>query len=217
MSRPLAYSYIRMSTNLQIKGDSLRRQTELSEKYARENNLELVKDFRLEDIGVSAFKGANLEKGALGRFLDSVKHGEVPEGSYLLVESFDRLSRQNINKSVQLFLEITNNGINLATLADGHLYKAGEADFGSLIYSIVIMARANEESEIKSARLLAAWKNKRKGIEQKVLTKTCPAWLQVQQDRSGFVVVDERAAVVKEIFELSAHGHGSGGQSSSTR
>ena len=65
MSRPLAYSYIRMSTNLQIKGDSLRRQTELSEKYATDNNLELVKDFRLQDIGVSAFKGANVEKGAL--------------------------------------------------------------------------------------------------------------------------------------------------------
>jgi hypothetical protein len=33
ISPPLAYSYIRMSTNLQLKGDSLRRQTELSKAY----------------------------------------------------------------------------------------------------------------------------------------------------------------------------------------
>lgn len=53
--RPKAYSCIRMSTDVQLRGDSLRRQTEASRSYAEENGLDLVEDFKLEDIGVSAF------------------------------------------------------------------------------------------------------------------------------------------------------------------
>lgn len=101
-----------MSTDIQLKGDSLRRQTERSKKYAEEHDLQLVEDFRLEDIGVSAFKGDNVSTGALGKFLDAVKAGRIPKGSYLLVESFDRLSRQKLNASVALFFDITSNGIN---------------------------------------------------------------------------------------------------------
>jgi hypothetical protein len=52
-SRPKAYSYIRMSTDLQLKGDSLRRQLEKSTVYAEENDLDLVDESRLQDIGIS--------------------------------------------------------------------------------------------------------------------------------------------------------------------
>src|SRR6266404_9298254 len=102
--RAKAYSYVRMSTDLQLKGDSLRRQLEASAAYAVTHDLELVDESRLEDIGVSAFKGANVAEGALGRFLAAVESGKVPNGSYLLVESLDRISRQEIKASLALFL-----------------------------------------------------------------------------------------------------------------
>ena len=54
---PLAYSYLRMSTPEQLKGDSLRRQTEATKKYADLNGLTLDQSLKLEDLGVSAFKG----------------------------------------------------------------------------------------------------------------------------------------------------------------
>src|SRR5437588_1867563 len=95
-TRPQAYSYIRMSTDVQLKGDSLRRQLEKSRAYAESHNLELVEDFRLEDLGVSAFKGANADNGALGKFLEAVRANAIQKGSYLLVESLDRLSRQQV-------------------------------------------------------------------------------------------------------------------------
>ncbi|MBZ9815774.1 recombinase family protein [Mesorhizobium sp. CA7] len=209
MKRPLAYSYVRMSTDIQLKGDSLRRQTERSKQYAVEHDLELVEDFRLEDIGVSAFKGDNVSSGALGKFLDAVKTGRIPKGSYLLVESFDRLSRQKLNASVSLFFDITSNGINLVTLSDNQLYKAGEAEFAQLIMSIVVMARANEESEMKSQRLSAAWDAKRRAVGEKKLTGLCPAWLELSEDRKNFHVIDDRAHVVRRIFEDSATGLGS--------
>src|SRR5690606_33715882 len=91
--KPLAYSYVRMSTDAQQKCDSLRRQTELSKAYAERSGLTLVEDFKLHDIGVSAFKGDNAATGALRRFLEAVENGKIPQGSYLLVESLDRLSR----------------------------------------------------------------------------------------------------------------------------
>lgn len=46
-----------------------------------------------EDLGKSAFKGANSAHGHLSRFLASVKPGQIAPGSYLIVESLDRLSR----------------------------------------------------------------------------------------------------------------------------
>lgn len=60
-----AYSYIRMSTQRQLKGDSKRRQLELSQNYAHENNLLLIEDIDgvlLSDLGTSAYKGENSKK-----------------------------------------------------------------------------------------------------------------------------------------------------------
>ena len=87
---PKAYSYIRFSTPEQIKGDSLRRQTMLSEKYALEHNLDLDITLNLKDLGVSAYDRSNITKGALGVFLKLIQDGKIAPGSFLLIESLDR-------------------------------------------------------------------------------------------------------------------------------
>ena len=162
--RAKAYSYVRMSTDLQLKGDSLRRQREASRKYAQAHELELVEDVDLHDIGVSAYRGKNLASGAFGRFLEAVRDGKIDEGSYLLVESFDRLSRQEPMAALEPFLEIIRRGLVLVTLDDERVFRRGEVKFEDLIISIAKMSRANEESARKSDRLAEAWKAKRAGI-----------------------------------------------------
>ena len=207
--KPQAYSYLRMSTDLQLKGDSRRRQLDASRAYAETNGLELAQGAELEDIGVSAFKGVNVREGALGRFLDAVRSGSVKPGSYLLVESLDRLSRQELLKAQSLFLGIIQAGINLVTLVDGRVYPAGTNDLGDLILSLVIMSRAHEESQTKSRRISAAWKNKRtKATAQEPMTKWCPAWLRLATDRSGYEPIPERVAIVKQIFSDTVAGIG---------
>src|SRR4029077_4808988 len=124
-------------------------------------NLELAEEGELEDIAVSAYTGANLRDGALGRFLEKVRLGRIKRGSYLIVESLDRLSRQQVLAAQSLFLSIIQAGINLVTLMDGKVYRAGTVDLADLITSLVIMSRAHEESLTKSRRIAAAWKNKR--------------------------------------------------------
>lgn len=205
---PLAYSYIRMSTREQLLGDSLRRQVDLSRQYALQHGLHLVEEFKLEDIGVSAFKGDNAATGHLGQFLLAMDSGRVPTGSYLLVESLDRLSRDKIDQALELLRRITGKGVNVVTLADGQVYRAGQSNVAQLIYSIVVMSRANEESELKSQRVGAAWKHKKDNAATTKLTKMVPNWLQLSSDRATFELIPDRVEVVRRIFKLSTEGVG---------
>lgn len=207
-SRPKAYSYIRMSRDTQLKGDSLRRQREACDAYAMRNGLELVDDFALEDIGVSGWTGKNLQSGNLGRFLEAVRNGEVERGSYLLVEAFDRISRQEPIVALQPFLDLINNGIVLVTLDDEKLFTRETIKFEDLIISIAKMSRANEESVRKSDRVSKAWANKRSKASEIKLTKRCPGWLKLSEDRRSFDVIEDRARIVRRIFEETVSGIG---------
>lgn len=204
-----AYSYVRMSTDIQLKGDSLRRQTEASMRYAEANDLELVEDFKLEDIGVSAFHGRNVAQGALGKFLQLAQNGAIEQGSYLIVESLDRISRQRPQEATALFLQILQTGINIVTLTDGHVYRAGSADFTDIIVSVVIMSRAYEESRTKSLRVGAAWENKRKNLSNVKLTRVAPVWLRLSDDRTRFELIEDRVNVIRQIFDDADAGRGS--------
>jgi DNA invertase Pin-like site-specific DNA recombinase len=192
---PKAYSYLRMSTDLQLKGDSRRRQLELSGAYAKIHGYTLAEGAQLEDIGVSAFRGDNVRDGALGRFLDAVKRGMVEPGS------LDRLSREQVMAAHTLFLSIVQAGINVVTLMDGRVYRAGETNLVDLITSLVIMNTAHEESQKKSVRVGAAWKNKRVlAASGKPMTACCPGWLCLSSDRTRYELVPERVEIVRRIF-----------------
>lgn len=194
---------------MQQKGHGRSRQLEASRAYAAKNGLDLAEGDELEDIGISAFKGANARDGALGRFLEAVRSGTVKAGSYLIVESLDRLSREQVLAAQSLFLSIIQAGINLVTLTDSRVYSAGTTDLGDLIVSLVIMSRAHEESQTKSLRMASKWEEKRNAASLlKPMTKWCPAWLELAPDRSSYVPVPERVEIVRQIFTDSANGIG---------
>jgi DNA invertase Pin-like site-specific DNA recombinase len=207
---PIAYSYIRFSSTEQLKGDSLRRQSDLSKNYAEANGLELDTKLNLRDLGISAFDKSNLNKGALGQFLKLVEDGMIARGSYLLVESLDRLSRDKVMDALGIFLNILNAGIIIVTLADNQVYSREKTNdnWASLIMSIVIMSRANEESATKSKRIRASWDNKRQNITKKRFTARCPYWLKPSEGDTGFDLIPERVDVVKRIFQMSIDGIG---------
>ena len=107
---PTAYSYIRFSHPSQLEGDSLRRQLERAADYCRRQNLALDDKLSLRDFGVSAFKGKNAAVGNFRTFLDAVKGGDVAPGDVLVVESFDRISRQGIDEGYDLIKGIPRQG-----------------------------------------------------------------------------------------------------------
>lgn len=224
--RTKAYSYLRFSTPDQMRGDSFRRQTELTRQYAEENGLELDDSLSFHDLGVSAFRGKNMEEGALGAFLQAVDQGRVKPGSYLLVESLDRLSRQTPYQAFKQFSNILDRGINIITLHDRKVFSAGtvggDLAFSDLMISIVVMQRAHEESLTKSRRLAAAWDQKRRTATQeaensngeggggkiKPITSRCPEWLTVNKQAGAFEVNEERAEIIRRIFSMTIDGMG---------
>ncbi|MCO2549229.1 recombinase family protein [Pseudomonas aeruginosa] len=208
--KPKAYSYIRFSSPEQSRGDSQRRQREAAAKYAEEHNLELVldKDYQFFDAGISAYKGRNsTHEGKLRRFYDYVKDGRIKNGSYLLVESLDRLSREDVLIALPRFIDLLNEGVNVVTLADGIVYSKG-ADVPQLIMSIVHMSRAHHESKLKGERVSKAWRNKQKVARQDhiPLGRVCPYWIDLVDGQ--YILNDAKAAVVKKIFEMTIGGHG---------
>jgi Resolvase, N terminal domain len=140
--RPRAYSYVRFSTPEQAKGASYERQIEMAQAYARERGLQLA-ETTYKDLGVSAFRHKNAETGALRAFLKAVEDGDIPAGSYLLVESLDRLTREAILEAQSLFGLIISAGITIITLLDRKEYsKAGiNSAPTDLILAIVLMMR----------------------------------------------------------------------------
>lgn len=207
---PRAFSYIRFSTSEQLKGDSLRRQTSGAERYALTHGLELDTKFTFKDLGVSAYRGNNLTHGKLGEFLTALEHKDIPSGSYLIIESLDRLSRNVPLKVIMLLQRICEYGITVVTLDDGREYteESINRDATSLMVALMVAIRANEESHKKGMRLSAAWENKRKQASDKPLTSICPAWLKLREDRSSFIIDTDRASIIKGIYQDTLQGIG---------
>ncbi|MGL1921327.1 MAG: recombinase family protein [Hyphomicrobiales bacterium] len=204
-----AYSYLRMSTKSQISGDSLRRQTEMSINFAKKHGLLLADENIYSDMGISAFRSKNIETGSLGELLELIKFNKVSKGSYLLIESFDRLSRDKVMVALGGFIDILNAGVNIVTLIDEQVYFADDVEPMQLMVSITIMARAYEESFSKSVRLSASWAEKRKNVGKLKLTRICPAWLDLNTDRTAFIVNKEKAETIKQIYDSAINGQGS--------
>lgn len=145
------YSYIRFSSMRQSDGSSYERQIRMAKEIADRYNLELVNDY--QDLGVSAFKGANSKTGALSRFLDEIGRS-IPVGSWLFIENLDRLSRQDIISAQELFLSIIRRGITIVTGMDNKIYsiETVTANPMDLMFSILLFIRGNEESQTKRNR-----------------------------------------------------------------
>lgn len=214
--QPLAISYLRFSTPEQEQGDSFRRQTKMADDYAALHGLRLDEEFRFEDRGVSAYRGANNRIGALGAIQRAAEDGVIPVGSYLLVENLDRLSRETPWKAVGKLQSIVGAGLIVVTLNDGAVFSEetmnGEDGMLRLFGAIISMSRANEESRIKSGRLTAAWEAKREEASAtgKRLTKIAPAWLSAEGE-DDWEIDKQKVAIVQRVFEMYRDGTGKDG------
>jgi len=207
-----AFSYIRFSTPEQARGDSLRRQLQAAQEWCGQRGL--VLDDTLRDLGRSAYKGSHAQFGALRSFLNLVEQGDIEPGSFLIVESLDRLSREAVLDALPRLLDLIAAGITVVTLADGQEYSDGRlrTDPSPLIMSLLIMMRAHEESRTKGLRVGKAWAEKRRqAIESRqAMSAMCPGWMRLVggPKRGHYELIPERVEIVRRIFEETAAGHG---------
>jgi len=199
---PQAHSYFRISTSKHAKRDSLRRQFLLSEAWGEKNGLVLDAGLRIVD-GASAISEENGSFGALGALLRAAENGEVPRGSYLLVESLNQLS------TIDMVVGLLRNGVTIVSLCDQTEYSEKSLnDLGGLMTSITGMFRAREESAAKLLRVSALWEEKRASLGQMKRMSCAPSWLRLSIDRKTFVVIEARAKIVNEIFQNTLRGLG---------
>jgi DNA invertase Pin-like site-specific DNA recombinase len=219
--KPLAYSYRRFSHIQQDAKSSLKRQLDIAVEYCKKHDFQLVADaeYNFLDTAKSAFHGKNVDdNGELRRFYDLVKANAIPKGSYLIVESLDRLSRQEPKEALPRFLDLLNAGINVVSINDDRVYTGKVSDL-DLIVSIMEMSRAHSESSNKSKRVGAKWRDKQEDARAlKPMGATKPAWLDAvyrDEDKDDakrkpthYVINEAKAEIVRSIFTMAIAGHG---------
>ncbi|MFN7399021.1 MAG: recombinase family protein [Sandaracinobacter sp.] len=208
------YSYARFSTPEQASGDSLRRQTAAAEKWAQDRGMVLDDRLSLTDEGVSSYRGANAaEDRGLGSFLYACQQGLIERGSYLLVESLDRLSRMDPFDAQQQFMAIVGAGVTIVTLQDGQEFSRQRmtAEPWSFLVAYMVAMRAHEESATKGRRVAAAWAAKRERMrtgKDARLTMRAPGWVQWDATANRWDLQPVHAATVRRVFELTDAGWG---------
>jgi DNA invertase Pin-like site-specific DNA recombinase len=223
-SAAVAYSYVRFSTPEQRKGDSLRRQTEATEDWCNRKGVALDKSLTFHDLGKSAFLGEhrkNPDRHRLAAFLKMVEDGRIRRGSYLVIESLDRLTREHVRAGLMLLLGLIEAGVRIVQLSPSELVYDEKADEMALMLAIVELSRGHRESKRKSEVIGPAWAKKKQAArggqpqpsarEDRVngmalLSHMTPAW--VEECGGQLTLIPERAAAVRRIFELSAAGYG---------
>ncbi len=136
------------------------------------------------------------------------RKGLIRPGDCLLIENWDRLSRQDIWAAIGLVNDLRQLGIHVGRLDRGKLLRCDSNDAGDFFEAAIELMRGNSESQMKSHRNGAAWERKRKAAREggKPVTRRVPLWI---EERDGKLhLIPEKAAVVKHIFTLAAGGYG---------
>ena len=219
MSNGLVYSYLRFSDPRQSTGSSTDRQIAYAEKWAADHGLQLDASLSLRDEGLSAYHQQHIRTGALGVFLRAVEEGRVPPGSVLVVEGLDRLSRAEPLQAQAQLAQIVNAGITVVTASDGKSYsrellKQNPMD---LVYSLLVMIRAHEESDTKSKRVKASIRRLCEGwvagtYRGHIRQGHDPDWLrELPESPVQWQLLPERVAAVRQAVALYMQGLGGKG------
>ena len=215
----IAFSYIRFSSKKQEHGHSLVRQLKMTREYCKAVGLTLDESKSFRDLGVSAWKGKNMERG-FGELIAACDSGLIPPGSALVVEALDRISRMRPRKVANLFsrllddygLEVHLTGINKVVYPDSPTAADEAMD---LLLIAMLASRASDEQETKSERLKAAFADKRERVARgEALMETnsnkMPWWVEVVGVGKGkkprIVATPERAKIVQLIYKWTSEG-----------
>lgn len=207
-AQPLVLSYIRFSSARQASGDSFRRQTNAARDWCARRGWTLDDNLSYQDLGVSGFNQDNSSKGALSALLDRVDKGEIPKGTYLLVENLDRLTRAELPDAVNLLLKIVTAGLICVTLHDDKEWTAESmANPFEFMSGVMSLFRGHDESQTKSRRIRDIHIEARKKRDRSIFGRA-PGWLKRNEDGTSWEPIPEKVAIVRKVFELVAAGYG---------
>lgn len=184
--------------------------------WAAEHGMQLDERLSMRDEGLSAYHQQHVKSGALGVFLSAVAEGRIVPGSVLIVEGLDRLSRAEPMLAQAQLTQIITAGITVVTASDSKTYtrESLRTQPMDLVYSLLIMIRAHEESATKSRRVTAS---QRRLVEAwqagtyrgPIRVGHDPAYLSWDASSSSWQIDRARADAMLRLVDLYRAGHGS--------
>ena len=192
--------YTRVSKTSQQEGSGLDEQLRRIESYTtRESHLFNGSPIQYwQDIGLSAYGDANIQDGELASLLGEIANGTIGKGHALVIYSLDRLSRRS-SWDEDTIQKIVKAGVDIHDVSTPVVLKADDS-FSKIIMELIV-ARANNESKIKSERSLAGWNRRLQDTISNgvVLTKRLPFWIETDAYNKA-VAIDEQVQIINTIF-----------------
>jgi hypothetical protein len=236
---PVATDYGRFSGQKQEAGHSAERQLSLADAWSQRTGIPI--DLSLFDEAASGWgvKGRRrLEDDTydLARYLKLIEAGRVQPGDYLLLDNFDRLSRDKEVRATHLLTSILVAGVKVVQLAPDELLLTEDSDMFTVFRAVMELARGHSESERKHQVCSASYAGNRVGaatchcghpwhggqcqtagcscgefVAQQSYQGNLPAWLRREGEGKGarhrrIVPVPGRVATVRSIFLWAAQG-----------
>lgn len=210
---PKAYAYSRISHPSQRVGRGLERQLKGCREWAAKHDLEL--DTSYHDPGLSGFTGMNRVKGALGSFLAKVESGEIERGSYLLVDSLDRLSRENETRVLNMLTGLTLAGIKVVNVVEDHVLDEN-ATMVDFMRVLIHATRSRHESVEKGRKVGLAHQDRKERAREKKIGwhSSGPHWLEGIVHGKGkdryvtYIEKSDKVRIVRKVFDLLESGLG---------
>ena len=216
----LAVSYQRVSTEAQ--GDEGKsgfiRQGDALTRWKRDHP-----DYEVRVIKEAISGRKNVKEGLLGRFLEDAQKGKVAPGTVLVVETFSRLSRDDMQGCMQLMLDIFKAGLGVSFCDFGNQILRSLDETGGTVHQIVGAAsNSHREWCEKRDRTRGARRWRREEIAQNAsggksavfgkyrfkprsecpINPGYPRWLDVDAD-GNWVQLEKEVAWVQLAFRLA--------------
>jgi len=205
-----AYSYVRLSSKKQLGDD----RSGLDRQMARPKEICDAHGWNLQgqtfaDLNVSSFHGRNRLQGNLGRFIALVKDGKLAPNPVLILESWDRYSRDTLDEAFESVRDLLKAGV------------AFHIAYGDRTFTKAALQSAESRGEIE--RALEAARNYSQHLSDRVsaakqrklarlangdignLDDMAPSWVTFDKTTHTFKP-NERAKAVAEIFNQYQRG-----------
>ena len=202
------FLYMRFSTPEQSLGASARRQLDAAQAICQKYDWELDVSTSFDDLGKSAFKTG--KQVGLHRFIEAVEAKRIPSDSVLLVEKLDRLSRQEIDVALGLWLKILGFGITIVTVNPERVFTPeSRKNTMQIVEALLGFALAHDESQKKSINTKHNWFIKREKAKQTgkpIAGGKLPAWICTAGN--NLVLNEPKAEIIRKIYQMCLDGHG---------
>lgn len=162
-----------------------------------------------QDLGVSAYTGKNRLKGHLATFIKLAKDNRLAANPVLIIEAFDRFSRQDIDESEPTLIGLLKCGVDVHVAFSNKTFTAGSTkSLADRIEILVALKSAYEYSANLSTRIKAAKERKRREIQsgKPVPHNNAPKYFTWNKDAQRYEH-NEKTQIVKRLVKMFLAGN----------